>query len=76
MGLIVLRRAHRPAAYFAPESERLIVSPAGAEMAGVIVTVREQDYARMDARSVSSIFDDVMVSEAEAAALCDACRAA
>ncbi|MBI4632289.1 MAG: DUF4922 domain-containing protein [Deltaproteobacteria bacterium] len=53
------RRKHRPDIYFAGEEEKILVSPGAAEMGGVVVTPREQDYRRLDAATIESIFNEV-----------------
>jgi hypothetical protein len=53
------RRAHRPAAFFRNDTERIMVSPAVMEMGGVIVTPSEIDFDRLDAETVESIYREV-----------------
>jgi hypothetical protein len=53
------RTRHRPASFFAEGDERLIVSPGAIDMAGVIVTPRREDFARLDGARVEAIFAEV-----------------
>ena len=53
------RRKHRPDIYFAGEEEKLLISPAAAEMGGVVVTPRERDYQRLDAAMIEAVFNEV-----------------
>jgi len=61
--LIFPRRAHRPSAYFRSGVERIVVSPAVAEMGGIIVTPVERDFERLTAGMVEDIFREVSVDE-------------
>lgn len=58
-GVIYPRRAHRPSCYFAEGDERVAVSPGAIDMAGVIVTPREEDFAKLDAGMVKKIYQEV-----------------
>jgi len=57
--LLYPRAAHRPACFFAPEPDRCVVSPGTVDMAGFIVTVREQDFRRLDASLLAAIYAEV-----------------
>ncbi|MEN3334786.1 MAG: hypothetical protein V7641_4151 [Blastocatellia bacterium] len=59
------RTKHRPASFFAEGDERLIVSPGAIDMAGVIVTPRQEDFARLDGARVEAIFAEVSPSDDE-----------
>lgn len=56
MALVFPRDAHRPHFFHAPEPERLLVSPGTIDMAGLLVTVRPQDFERLDPGLVTEIF--------------------
>lgn len=53
------RAAHRPAAFFLPEPERLAVSPAALEMAGVLVAPAPEDLPRLDRATVRALYGEV-----------------
>ncbi|MFL6214740.1 MAG: DUF4922 domain-containing protein [Blastocatellia bacterium] len=57
------RSRHRPASFFAEGEARLIVSPGAIDMAGVIVTPRPEDFARLDGAQVEAIFAEVSLSD-------------
>ena len=57
------RARHRPASFFAEGEARLIVSPGAIDMAGVIVTPRREDFARLDGARVEAIFAEVSPSD-------------
>jgi hypothetical protein len=53
------RRKHRPDVFFKEGDERVVVSPAVVEMAGVVVTPVERDFTRLDASAVEAIYREV-----------------
>jgi len=57
------RAKHRPASFFAEGEQRLIVSPGAIDMAGVIVTPRREDFARLDGARVEAIFAEVSLGD-------------
>ncbi|MDD3845675.1 MAG: DUF4922 domain-containing protein [Syntrophorhabdaceae bacterium] len=57
--LVFPRRAHRPAAFYREDEERVLVSPAVMEMAGIIVTPMERDFYRLDAAAIESMYREV-----------------
>jgi hypothetical protein len=59
------RTKHRPASFFAEGDERLIVSPGAIDMAGIIVTPRHEDFARLDGARVEAIFAEVSPGDDE-----------
>lgn len=59
------RTKHRPASFFAEGDARLIVSPGAIDMAGVIVTPRHEDFARLDGARVEAIFAEVSPADDE-----------
>jgi hypothetical protein len=58
------RRKHRPDAFFRTGDDRILLSPAVVEMAGVLVAPAEADFRRLDAHAVEALFDEVSL-EAE-----------
>lgn len=61
--IVFPRRAHRPAAFFKKGEERIVVSPAIMEMAGIFVTPVERDFNRLDAAAIESIFREVSLMD-------------
>lgn len=61
---VVPRRRHRPACYDADDPTRMVVSPGAIDMAGIIVTPREEDYARLDADKARAIYSEVAFADA------------
>lgn len=50
------RTAHRPAEYYADGKEQFLFSPGAVDMAGVIITVREEDFERASPDLLSGMF--------------------
>jgi len=57
--LIFPRSKHRPEVFFRDDDEKITVSPAVIEMAGVIITPFERDFLRLDASKVEAIYHEV-----------------
>ena len=57
--LIFPRRKHRPDVFYREDDERIVVSPAVVEMAGVLVTPMERDFNRLDAAAAEAIYREV-----------------
>ena len=63
--LVILRERHRPHHYEATGADHLAVSPGCADIGGVMVTVDEADFRKMDAALLKGILDEVCVSREE-----------
>lgn len=61
--IIFPRTAHRPHQYFAEGEQQILFSPGAADMAGLIVTVRETDFDRMSAELLSDLFRQLVPSD-------------
>lgn len=57
--LVFPRQKHRPDAFFREEDDRITVSPAVVEMAGIIITPFEKDFERLDATAIEDIYREV-----------------
>lgn len=57
----VPRRKHRPKHYF--DKDNLMVSPGAIDMAGIIITPRENDFERMDENLMREIYAEVTFSQ-------------
>ncbi|MDR1516573.1 MAG: DUF4922 domain-containing protein [Dysgonamonadaceae bacterium] len=53
------RKAHRPRQYFADAARQLLVSPGALDMAGLIITVREEDFNGITKNDVEDIYSQV-----------------
>ncbi len=65
--IIFLRRKHRPDCYFAEGKSQLVISPGALDMGGLIITPREEDFARLTPKQAVSILREVAAPESELA---------
>jgi ATP adenylyltransferase/5',5'''-P-1,P-4-tetraphosphate phosphorylase II len=56
------RRLHRPTCYFAEGAQRLLISPASVDLAGVFITPREEDFQKVTATNIATILDEVSIT--------------
>jgi hypothetical protein len=56
------RAKHRPAFYFKEGDEKLLISPAAVELAGICTTPREQDFERVTREHIVEMYYEVCVS--------------
>ena len=59
------RKKHRPECYHAEGDEQRMVSPGALDMAGLVITPREEDFLRLDTNEVLHIYDEVSVTKPE-----------
>lgn len=53
------REAHRPSCYFAEGKEQILISPGALDMAGLIVTPREEDFRKINEADITRIYKEV-----------------
>lgn len=53
------RKLHRPSQYFEEGDSRILLSPASVDLGGVLITPREEDYHKLNARIIKDIFEQV-----------------
>ncbi len=58
------RWRHRPLKYDAPAGERLMVSPGAVDMSGVIIMPIEEEFRRICADDIRTIYNDVVLDDA------------
>lgn len=61
--VIIPRRAHRPDCYFSEESLKRIVSPGAIDMAGIIITPREEDFMALTDEDIRRIYAEVAFAD-------------
>jgi hypothetical protein len=66
---IIPRKLHRPSCYFAEGEDRLLLSPASVDIGGVLITPREEDFVKITAADIESIFTEVCLDENEISSL-------
>lgn len=59
IGILLPRKAHRPACYFSRDGDHMIVSPGAVDVGGLLVLPRREDYVRMSREQVLGIFSEV-----------------
>ena len=62
---IIPRKLHRPSQFFAEDNEKILLSPASVDMGGVVITPREEDFKKITASDISSIFGQVCLEDGE-----------
>ncbi|MDD2327303.1 MAG: DUF4922 domain-containing protein [bacterium] len=53
------RKAHRPRQYNETGSRQLLISPGALDMAGVMITVREEDFNKLEQHDIEDIYSQV-----------------
>ena len=56
----IRRRQHRPSRYFAQGDSQLMVSPGALDVAGLIVTAREEDFIKITKEDIADIYKEVI----------------
>ncbi len=56
---VVIRKAFRPSQYYADSCEKILISPASAEVGGILITPREEDFQKITTEDIKSIFSQV-----------------
>ena len=72
LSVVFPRRKHRPACYHAEGAAQRLVSPGALDMAGLIITPRQEDFEQLDAATATAILREVAVSDADMAQLTSA----
>jgi hypothetical protein len=62
---LIPRKVHRPAQFFAPGDEQILLSPASVDIGGVLITPRESDFRKISEKDVEDIFRQVCYSDKE-----------
>ncbi len=57
---VIPRTKHRPDCYFAEGEKQMLVSPGALDMAGLIITPREEDFNRMTPELAAALLREVM----------------
>ena len=60
--LLIPRSKHRPDCYFAENSGKMLVSPGILDMAGILVTPREEDFEKLNQETATAILKEVGIS--------------
>lgn len=57
-GIAIPRKAHRPSCYHAEGDGQLLVSPGAIDMAGVIITPRNEDFDKITGEDIRKIYSE------------------
>lgn len=57
--IVIPRRKHRPNCYFSQGQSQILISPGALDMAGHVVTIREEDFSRLTPDMVAYIIQEV-----------------
>ena len=60
---VLPRRKHRPACYDWAEGERFVISPGALDVAGLVISPREEDFNWMTKDKLASILKEVSITE-------------
>ncbi len=64
--IVFPRRKHRPGCYSATGDSRIMVSPGALDMAGLIITPREEDFNKLTPETAESILREVAITPEQA----------
>ena len=62
ISIVIPREKHRPDAYFAEGETQLLISPGALDMAGLIITPREEDFKKLTEENATEILQECGVS--------------
>jgi len=63
LSVVFLRRRHRPDCYYAEGDSLFIISPGALDMAGLIITPRQEDYERLTPEIALDILNEVSLKK-------------
>lgn len=63
--VVIFRSKHRPGHYFSDGPGHLAMSPGCADMGGVFITTREDDFNKLDSALLEEVVKEVTISEDE-----------
>jgi preprotein translocase subunit Sec61beta len=53
------RKQHRPTQYYKEGNEKLLLSPGALDMAGLLITVREEDFDKIERSDIEDVYNQV-----------------
>ena len=62
ISVVIPREKHRPDAYFAEGEARMMVSPGALDMAGLIITPREEDFSKINLDKATALLRECGIS--------------
>ncbi|MDD7247525.1 MAG: DUF4922 domain-containing protein [Prevotellaceae bacterium] len=64
--VVLPRRKHRPDCYYMQGGQQVMVSPGALDMAGLMITPREEDFAKLTAEDAAAILREVGITTSDA----------
>lgn len=61
--VIFPREAQRPKEFFMEDPDKLVIGPAAVELGGLVILPREEDFNKINAINLTSIFDQVTIKK-------------
>lgn len=61
--IVIPRRRHRSHHYFLKDPERIVVAPGAIDMTGLLITPRQEDFDRIDARTLKEIYAETAFAD-------------
>ena len=71
ISVVFPRKKHRPDCYDAEGNGRMLVSPGAVDMAGLLITPRQEDFLKIDAEKAVAILQECAMGRKELEAICD-----
>ena len=75
VSVVFPRRKHRPDCYYREGAEQIMISPGALDMSGLLITVRAEDFERLDAATAVCILKEVSLADEQTAAVTAALEA-
>ena len=74
LSVVLPRRKHRPDCYTAEGDAQYIISPGAVDMAGLIITPREDDYRRLTSETMLDIYHEISLTHEQMEQVADKLR--
>ena len=70
LSVVFPRRKHRPDCYYKEDESQMIISPGAVDMAGLLITPRQEDFLKLDAERAVAILQECAIGKDECKDLC------
>jgi ATP adenylyltransferase/5',5'''-P-1,P-4-tetraphosphate phosphorylase II len=57
------RKQHRPSQFYASGTEQIVISPGVVDMGGMLITVREEDFEKINPEIIEDIFSQITLND-------------
>ena len=68
------RKQHRPSCYYEEGAKQCLVSPGALDMAGLLITPREEDFEKLSGDDIEKIFEEVSLSDEDMSSIVSCLR--